>query len=107
MAAAPGALRPSRLLFSHFGPVEEVDELCGLAMRRLRSWAAIVRGAMEATNDLDRITEILTDRTASEFDEAPSHTDLDRYEILSGMQMNAAGLVRYWEKRAESEATTE
>jgi glyoxylase-like metal-dependent hydrolase (beta-lactamase superfamily II) len=97
----------SFLMFSHFGPVEEVDELCGLATRRLQSWADIVRGAMAETDDLDRITEILTDRTAFEFDEAPSGADLERYEILSGMQMNAAGLVRYWKKRAAREAVAE
>jgi glyoxylase-like metal-dependent hydrolase (beta-lactamase superfamily II) len=92
------------LMFSHFGPVEEVDELCGLASRRLRSWADIVREAMDETEDLARIAEILTDRTASEFADAEPGADLERYEILSGMEMNAAGLVRYWTKRREREA---
>jgi glyoxylase-like metal-dependent hydrolase (beta-lactamase superfamily II) len=94
----------SFLMFSHFGPVEEVDELCGLASRRLRSWADIVREAMDETEDLARIAEILTDRTASEFADAEPGADLERYEILSGMEMNAAGLVRYWTKRREREA---
>ena len=89
----------SFLMFSHFGPVREVDELCGIAASRLRAWAGIVQEAMEQTDDLDRIAEILTERTASEFDQAPEGADLERYEILSGMKMNAAGLVRYWNKR--------
>jgi glyoxylase-like metal-dependent hydrolase (beta-lactamase superfamily II) len=92
------------LMFSHFGPVEEVDELCELASKRLRSWADIVREAMEGTDDLARIAQFLADRTAPEFDDAPPGADLERYEILSGMDVNAAGLVRYWTKRREREA---
>ena len=95
----------SALMFSHFGPVREVDELCGVAADRLRAWAGIVREAMEATDDLDRIAEILAARTAPEFDAVgASEEGRERYEVLSGSRMNAAGLVRYWTKRREREA---
>jgi glyoxylase-like metal-dependent hydrolase (beta-lactamase superfamily II) len=97
------------LLFSHFGPVAEVDELCSLAASRLRRWADIVRDAMEETEDLDRITELLERRTAGEFEGAGSvgrPADVDGYEVLSSMRMNAAGLVRYWKKRAERGAAS-
>jgi glyoxylase-like metal-dependent hydrolase (beta-lactamase superfamily II) len=93
----------SLLLFSHFGPVAEVDELCELAARRLRTWADIVRDALEETDDLDRVTELLERRTADEFGSVEP-ADRERYEILSGMKTNAEGLVRYWKKRAESQA---
>ena len=93
------------LLFSHFGPVAEVDELCELAARRLRRWAGVVREAMDETEDLDRITELLRTRTADEFaGAAERREDIDRFEILADMRNNAAGLVRYWRKRAEREA---
>jgi glyoxylase-like metal-dependent hydrolase (beta-lactamase superfamily II) len=94
----------SALMFSHFGPVREVDELCGVAADRLRAWAGIVREAMEATDDLDRIAEILAARTEPEFDAVgASEEGRERYEVLSGARMNAAGLVRYWTKRRERE----
>jgi glyoxylase-like metal-dependent hydrolase (beta-lactamase superfamily II) len=95
----------SVLLFSHFGPVREVAELCSIAAGRLRKWADVVREALEETDDLDRITELLDRRTADEF-EAPRRdsVDLSPYEILSSMEMNAAGLIRYWKKRAERPA---
>jgi glyoxylase-like metal-dependent hydrolase (beta-lactamase superfamily II) len=93
------------LLFSHFGPVTEVDELCDIAARRLRKWADIVRDALEETDDLDRVTELLERRTADEFGPTEA-VDRERYEILSGMKMNASGLVRYWKKRAEGEAAS-
>jgi glyoxylase-like metal-dependent hydrolase (beta-lactamase superfamily II) len=88
----------SLLLFSHFGPVSEVDELCDIAARRLRKWADIVREALEETDDLDRVTDLLERKTGDEFASTEA-VDRERYEILSGMRMNAAGLVRYWKKR--------
>src|SRR5439155_14150807 len=88
----------SILLFSHFGPVEEVDELCAIAASRLRKWAEIVHDALRGTDDLDRVTELLARPTESEFDGVES-ADPSRYDILSDMRMNAEGLVRYWRKR--------
>ncbi len=93
------------LMFSHFGPVREVDELCTVAGDRIRKWAGIVRAAMDQTDDLGRITEILSARTSAEFDDAGAGEEArERHEVLSGMRMNAAGLVRYWTKKAEREA---
>jgi glyoxylase-like metal-dependent hydrolase (beta-lactamase superfamily II) len=92
------------LLFSHFGPVTEVGELCAIAAARLQRWAGIVREAMDETEDLDRITELLRTRTADEFENAAAARDeIDRFEILADMRNNAAGLARYWRKRAERE----
>jgi len=90
----------SVLLFSHFGPVSEVEELCSIAAGRLRKWADIVREAMRETEDLDRIAEILDRGTASEF-EGVTSADQSRYDILSDMRMNAAGLARYWKRQEE------
>jgi glyoxylase-like metal-dependent hydrolase (beta-lactamase superfamily II) len=95
----------SVLMFSHYGPVEEVEEICELAETRLRKWAGIVREAMDETTELERVAEILRDRTASELMDVVPATDaegLARYELLSSVEMNAAGLLRYWTKRAES-----
>jgi glyoxylase-like metal-dependent hydrolase (beta-lactamase superfamily II) len=87
------------LLFSHFGPVVEIDELCRIAASRLRKWADIVReGILGGIDDLDEISQLLERRTASEFDGVDA-VDPTRYDLLSDMRMNAAGLVRYWAKR--------
>ncbi len=94
----------SALMFSHFGPVRQVDELCAIAADRIRTWAGIVRDAMAETDDLDRIAEILATRTASDFEDAGASAEArDRYELLSSTKTNAAGLVRYWKKRRERE----
>ncbi|MDP9341485.1 MAG: MBL fold metallo-hydrolase [Actinomycetota bacterium] len=92
------------LMFSHYGPVLEVDEVCELATSRWRKWAGIVREALDQTDELDRVAEILRQRTAAEFaDAGEPAAAMERYEVLSSMQMNAAGLVRYWKKRGERE----
>jgi glyoxylase-like metal-dependent hydrolase (beta-lactamase superfamily II) len=96
----------SVLMFSHFGPVAEVEELCSLAERRLRKWADIVREGLEEADDLDRIAALLARRTAPDFAEPRSRgIDWERYDILADMRINAAGLVRYWKKRAEADST--
>ncbi len=95
----------SVLLLAHFGPVAETDRICELAVRRIRDWGEIVRDALQTTDDLAEITEILARETAGELQtgaEAP--IDLERLEALSSIRMNAMGLIRYWKKRAEREA---
>ncbi len=97
--------KPSQLLFSHFGPAAEVDHLCELAMHRVRKWTWAVEEilAEEPDADLDRVTELLEERTASEFN--PRKRDpwlIERYELLSSVRMNASGISRYVRKRAEA-----
>jgi glyoxylase-like metal-dependent hydrolase (beta-lactamase superfamily II) len=95
---------PAVLMFSHYGPVREVQEMCELATARWRKWAGIVREALDQTPELERVTEILRQRTVSEFDGATEPAAaMERYEVLSSMEMNAAGLTRYWRKREEAQ----
>ncbi|HJP65074.1 MAG TPA: MBL fold metallo-hydrolase [Actinomycetota bacterium] len=98
----------SLLMFSHFGPVDDPDairELCSLAAHRLVRWADIVREGMDRTEDLGEIATLLRTRTADDFAEvAEPDAATERYELLATMEMNTAGLVRYWRKREECEA---
>lgn len=101
--------RPSRLLFSHFGPADDVTELCRLATERIRGWADIVEQALTETADVVEVVRILKERTAGEMDPA-SGPDLgrvqDRYEVLSSYEMNALGLMRYLKKNREGAAAS-
>jgi glyoxylase-like metal-dependent hydrolase (beta-lactamase superfamily II) len=96
--------RGSKVLFSHFGPVEEVDRICDLAERRFRSWTEAVGRELERTDDLDEIVRVL-ERVAEEDTETGSEAalDLQRMETLSSVRMNAMGIVRYWQLRSERE----
>ena len=94
----------SVLLFAHFGPIDEVDRTCDLARRRIRDWAEVVRGALQTTDDLDRVVEILSEHAQNEMRTgAESAIDFERFEALSSVRMNAMGIIRYWKKRTERE----
>ena len=94
----------SLLLLSHFGPVEEVEALCDLAIRRIRGWGEEVRRALRGTDDVEEIAAILERRGAEEYlEDSGEPIDLDRYDVLSSIRMNTMGLMRYWRKRKERE----
>jgi glyoxylase-like metal-dependent hydrolase (beta-lactamase superfamily II) len=94
------------VLFSHFGPVRDVERICDLAGERFRAWTESVGAAMETTDDLDEIVAVLEAEARRDMDTgSEAELDLDRLEILAGVRMNAMGIMRYWQKRREREAT--
>jgi glyoxylase-like metal-dependent hydrolase (beta-lactamase superfamily II) len=96
--------RGSFVLFSHFGPVREVERICDLAVRRTRSWAETVREALRRTEDVEEIVAVLEAEARRDVETgAEAELDLDRFEILSSVRINALGIIRYWRKRAEAE----
>lgn len=89
------------LLFSHFGPVPQVEKTCQRAIERIRQWSEVVREALTQTPEIQEIERRLREATRTEY-EGLDTSDDERFEILSGFRMNAAGLARYWTKRAEA-----
>ena len=97
-------LEPPAVLFSHFGPREDVRLVCDLAIERTKRWASIVEDALRRTDDLDEVARILMERTLDEIeadDRRPKSID-DRYDLLTTYRTNAAGLVRYFTKVREA-----
>jgi glyoxylase-like metal-dependent hydrolase (beta-lactamase superfamily II) len=93
------------VLFSHFGPVRDVERICDLAIERFRAWTDAVRVTMERTEELDEIVAVLEQEARRDIETgAQAPIDLDRFEILAGTRVNAMGIVRYWQKRREREA---
>jgi hypothetical protein len=96
------------LLFAHFGPIADVDRICDLAVERLRGWAEAVRDELRRTDDPDEIAARLEQEARRDIEtgaEAILDLDMleDRLRLLSSVRMNALGLIRYWQKRAERE----
>jgi glyoxylase-like metal-dependent hydrolase (beta-lactamase superfamily II) len=92
------------LLFAHFGPIPDPERTCDLAIRRLREWTDAVGGAMRTTSDPDEIAAILAAGVGREVATgAEAQLDLDRLETLAGLRMNASGIIRYLQRRAERE----
>jgi glyoxylase-like metal-dependent hydrolase (beta-lactamase superfamily II) len=96
------AAAPTSLLFSHFGPATDVDEICDLAVERLRAWTEMVGRALADGVEPDDVAGYLRAATANETRAAvEAGLDVGRYEFLSSYEMNAAGIVRYLTKRGE------
>lgn len=96
--------RGSFVLFSHFGPVREVERICDLAARRVRSWTETVGEALRRTDDVEEIVALLEAEARRDIETgAEAALDLDRLELLSGIRMNALGIIRYWRTRARPE----
>jgi len=99
---------PSAVLTSHFGPVPSPGLACEMASERVRTWAEAVRTSLVASPDAssEAIASSLRELAGREFlDDAgrPLDDELDRYDALGSIAMNAAGLARYWRKRWEAE----
>jgi glyoxylase-like metal-dependent hydrolase (beta-lactamase superfamily II) len=100
--------RGAMLLFSHFGPVEEVDRICDLAVERFRAWTDVVGEALERTEDLDEIVRVLREVARADAETGAEATlDLQAMETLSSIRMNAMGIVGYWLKVREQRRSAE
>ena len=59
----------------------------------------------ESSGRFWRLSTVLAERVTSEcLTDAGPDADMERYEMLSSVQVNAMGLIRYWRKRWEREA---
>jgi glyoxylase-like metal-dependent hydrolase (beta-lactamase superfamily II) len=104
------ARRPARLLTSHFGIVEDAERGCDRSASRVRSWSTAVRTSLEENPDLaeDELVGRLTELAGREYRaDAGVPIDLERYDAIGSIRMNAQGLARYWRKRWESEERAE
>jgi glyoxylase-like metal-dependent hydrolase (beta-lactamase superfamily II) len=97
---------PSSLLTSHFGPVDDIEPTLSKASERILRWAERVRSHLEREPgaDVDDLAEDLRQLALSEFEaDASVPFDAARADPLGSIRMNAAGLARYFRKRAEAE----
>jgi len=102
--------RPTALLTSHYGSVPAPDHAFDRAAERIRTWCATVERALRDDIDMsdDDLREVL-ERLARQDFEADAHRpiELDRYDALRSIKMNAQGLARYWRRRWERDAAAD
>jgi len=108
--AAMRSRRPTALLTSHYGPVPDPDDAFDRASDRILAWCATVETALQREPGMsdDALRAILEVLARREF-EADAHQpiDLERYDALGSIRMNAQGLARYWRKRWERDAAAD
>jgi glyoxylase-like metal-dependent hydrolase (beta-lactamase superfamily II) len=100
------ALRPARLLFSHYGPVGAVAETLDRSAEEIRLWVDQTRQARSAGMDLDHAVAMVQQRTIARYAAfaADADPDLrDRYERVSGTASNVSGIM-HWLDRADDES---
>jgi glyoxylase-like metal-dependent hydrolase (beta-lactamase superfamily II) len=95
------ALRPARLLFSHFGPVTAVAETLERSAAEINAWVDETRRARTTGLDLDHTVAMVAERTRQRYQVLVDGSDPDlaaKYERISGTAANVAGIVRWLEK---------
>jgi glyoxylase-like metal-dependent hydrolase (beta-lactamase superfamily II) len=99
---------PTRVLLTHYGPVDPPMDALDEADERLRLWVETAENAYHESSELDHVAETLAARFADELDPDSVADDpeaADRLELLSGVRSNAAGLLRYFQRRDDGTLT--
>ncbi|HEY6313614.1 MAG TPA: MBL fold metallo-hydrolase [Streptosporangiaceae bacterium] len=95
-------LQPSRLLFSHYGPVSEVAEILDRSAEEIQVWVEQTRQAHAAGLDLDHAVAMVRERTNARY--AALRPDADpalatRIERISGTGLNVAGIMHWLDRQ--------
>ena len=94
-------IRPTRLLFSHFGPVADVDTVLEHSEAELHRWVEFVREARAKDLDLDHAVAMVWEKTRLQYDDAGELSEQERaslarkFETLSSTAANVAGISRW------------
>ena len=92
------ALRPARLLFSHYGPVDAVQETLGRSAEEIRLWVDETRRARGAGLDLDHAAAMVAERTKARYAVLADGGDpalAVKFDKVSSTAGNVAGIARW------------
>jgi glyoxylase-like metal-dependent hydrolase (beta-lactamase superfamily II) len=95
------SLQPSRLLFSHYGPVSDVAATLERSAEEISVWVDSTRAARNAGMDLDHAVEAVRQRTMSRYRlHAPDADPLvtEKFEHISGPAANVGGIWHWLDK---------
>jgi glyoxylase-like metal-dependent hydrolase (beta-lactamase superfamily II) len=102
------ALRPSRLMFSHYGPVDEVSETLDRSAEEINVWVEETRQARAAGLDLDHALAMVRDRTMDRYAAASPDADpalAERFERVSSARGNVEGIMQWLDKTEQAPAS--
>jgi len=92
------SLQPSRLLFSHFGPVTSVSETLDRSAEEINVWVEETRQARAAGLDLDHAVAMVRDRTKERYIACRPDTDpiiAEKFERVSSAAANVEGIMHW------------
>lgn len=94
--AAMREVAPTRLLFSHFGPVTDIEETLDASVDELHTWVDTVRIARDISPDVDHAIAMVTEHDRARHPAMYADPDLlAKQEELSGAGANVAGIMRW------------
>lgn len=102
------SLRPERLLFSHFGPVDEVGSTLERSAEEIRVWVEHTRSAWSAGLDLDHAVAMVEEKTRSRYKSLAFDADPEvaaKFERISGAAANVSGILHWLDKGSEATGT--
>jgi glyoxylase-like metal-dependent hydrolase (beta-lactamase superfamily II) len=96
------SLEPTRLLFSHYGPVSDVDSILERSAEEITVWVEGTRAARNAGLDLDHAVAMVREQTLSRYKAyASSRADPSiaaKFDEISGADANVGGIWHWLEK---------
>jgi glyoxylase-like metal-dependent hydrolase (beta-lactamase superfamily II) len=95
------SLDPSRLLFSHYGPVTAVASTLERSAEELSVWVDATQTARNAGMDLDHAVEAVRQRTLARYASLAPSADpqvAEKFERLAGVEANVSGIWHWLEK---------
>ena len=95
------ALRPARLMFSHYGPVDQVSETLDRSAEEINVWVEETRRVHAAGLDLDHAVAMVRDRTLNRYAAASPDADpalAERFERASSVRGNVEGIMQWLDK---------
>ena len=98
-----GALRPERLLFSHYGPVGDVPETLERSAEEIKVWVEETRNAHREGLDLDHAVALVHERTKDRYASLQASGDTyagEKLMRLANTEANVAGIM-HWLEQAE------
>ena len=98
------ALRPTRLLFSHYGPMDHVPQALDRSAQELNVWVEETRNARQAGLDLDHAVAMVAERTKARYAVLADGADPElaaKYNRIAGAASNVSGIM-HWLERADS-----
>ena len=95
--------QPTRLLFSHFGPVSDVGTTLDRSVEELRLWVDLVREARTDGLDLDHAVARVRERTAERYALRSVPEVEHKIEVLSSTEADVAGIWHWLDRQSEVE----
>lgn len=95
------ALRPARLLFSHYGPVDRVPEALDRSAQELNVWTEETRSARQAGLDLDHAVAMVAERTKARYAVLADGADPElaaKYNRIAGAASNVSGIMHWLDR---------